>query len=422
MSRDPELDVLMERYAGTNGNAAATLADLEAVVSRWYQLRDPEPIHVALGAVVANQIPGDPLWLFLVAPPGSLKTEIIRALNGVDGVYPLSNLTAQTFASGYQTKGEQPSLLLKLDGKILTLKDFTTVLTMHRDKRGEILAQLREIYDGHYRKEFGNAKVVDWTGKLGLLAGVTPIIDTYHSVTQVLGERFLLYRLAAPDALAVARRSMRQQGHEPEMRREVREAVAAFLAARPRPGRLEIPEPIEDKLAALAVFTAKARSGVLWDHRGSDIEYVPEPEGPGRLAKQFATLVRGLAIVRRGGAVGETDYATVARVAHDSVPAYRAVMLDALVQAYGAAEPLTTPGVAAATGYPTASARRYLLELAVTKVVDREPGHPDRWRLSLLAVELLAAANSFASEVSEVRGSVKEKRVLPGLAWVTHQM
>jgi hypothetical protein len=296
------------------------------------------------------------------------------------------------------------NLLLKLDGKTLTLKDFTTVLTMHRDKRGEILAQLREIYDGHYRKEFGNAKVVDWTGKLGLVAGVTPIIDTYTSVTQVLGERFLLYRLAAPDALAVARRSMRQQGHEPEMRREVREAIAAFLAALPRPGRIEIPTPIEDRLAALAVFTAKARSGVLWDSRGNDIEYVPEPEGPGRLAKQFATLARGLAIVRRGEAVRDTDYATVARVAHDSVPAHRAVMLDQLVKVYGADEPLPTPDVAASTGYPTSTARRHLLELAAMKLVDREPGHPDRWQLSLLAAELLAAANPFSSDVSEVKG------------------
>src|SRR5438046_1578624 len=84
------------------------------------------------------------------------------------------------------------------------VKDFTTVLTLHRDKRGEILAQLREIYDGHYRKEFGNGKVVDWTGKIGLIAGVTPIIDTYHAVNQVLGERFVCFRIKSESGAAVA--------------------------------------------------------------------------------------------------------------------------------------------------------------------------------------------------------------------------
>src|SRR4029450_429760 len=99
-----------------------------------------------------------------------LKTEIIRSSNDVPVIYPLSNLTAQTFASGFQVRGkEQPSLLTRLDGRILTLKDFTTILTMHRDKRSEILAQLREIYDGAYRKEFGNGVVVDWAGKVGLI-------------------------------------------------------------------------------------------------------------------------------------------------------------------------------------------------------------------------------------------------------------
>jgi hypothetical protein len=391
-SRDPHLAVVLDRYAG-NGVGRVTLADVEAVFTRWYSLRDLEPIHVTLGAVMANQLDSDPLWLFLVAPPGSLKTEIIRALNGVTTVYPLSNLTAQTFASGYQTKGEEPSLLLKLDGKILTLKDFTTVLTMHRDKRGEILAQLREIYDGHYRKEFGNAKVVDWTGKLGLLAGVTPIIDTYHSVAQVLGERFILYRLAAPDERAVARRSMRQQGHETEMRREARDSVAAFLATR-APGTLPaIPEPVEDRLAALAVFTARARSGVIWDARGNDIEYVPEPEGPGRLAKQLATLARGVAIVRDHPTVDSADYATVARVARDTVPAARAVMLDQLVPRHGTWTP--TPEIATATGYPTSTTRRYLLELHAMKLADREPGSPglpDRWQLSAQAATLVADA------------------------------
>jgi hypothetical protein len=367
-----------------------TLADVESVVRKWLLLNDLEPLHVVLGAAAANQLDGDPMWLFVVAPPSGLKTEIIRALNGIDAVYPLSSLTPQTFASGFQSKGDEVSLLMKLDGKILTLKDFTTVLTMHRDKRAEILAQLREIYDGHYRKEFGNGKVVDWTGKMGLLAGVTPIVDTHYSVNQVLGERFLLYRFAPADEIRVAKRAMSQQGLESVMRQELRDVVAAFFCELV-PLRVPIADTILDRLAALAAFTARARSGVVWDLRG-EIEYVPEPEGPGRLAKQLATLARGLAVIRGMREVTEAEYVTVFRVAEDTVPAQRRAMLAPLLEAV---DPLDTTSLGERARYPTSTARRYLTELASMALVDRLPsgqGKADRWRLSELAGRLLDAA------------------------------
>lgn len=366
------------------------LAEVHEVYRKWLRLYDMEAVDVTLGAVAANMLDGDALWLFLVAPPSGLKTELIRSLAACDCVYPLSNLTAQTFASGYEGKGRDVSLLVKLDGKILTLKDFTTILTMHRDKRGEILAQLREIYDGHYRKEFGNGKVVDWTGKLGLIAGVTGIIDTQYVVSQVLGERFLLYRIPAAAELEVARSAMNQQGLEAVMRAELRETVAAFFAELV-PLRVPIAESTADRLAALAAFTARARSGVIWDWRG-EIEYVPEPEGPGRLAKQLATLARGLAVVRDSREVTEADYLTVYRVAEDTIPAQRRAMLVPLLDAE---EELETSHVAELARYPTSTARRYLHELAAMGLVDRLPGgqgRADRWWLSDLAIRLLDQA------------------------------
>ena len=89
---------------------------------------------------------------------------------------------------------------------------------------------------------------------------------------------------------------------------------------------MPIGDPILDRLAALASFTARARSGVVWDLRG-EVEYVPEPEGPGRLAKQLATFARGLAVIRGASEVTEADYLTVYRVAEDTVPAQRRAML-----------------------------------------------------------------------------------------------
>lgn len=245
----------------TTRREGLTLNTVKSVVEHFLLLPDGGlVIEILFAAVIANRLHGDPFWLFLVNPPSGVKTELIRALNDVDDIYPLSNLTAQTFASGYGSKKNKPSLLLRLDGQILTLKDFTTVLTMHRDKRGEILAQLREIYDGHYKKEFGNGKVVDWRGKLGLIAGVTQVIDTYSSVTQTLGERFACYRIKSEAGAAVALRAVTNQGNESEMRQALRGAVASFLSSVDVKQPMTLPSPLVTKIAHLATFCAKARS------------------------------------------------------------------------------------------------------------------------------------------------------------------
>jgi IclR helix-turn-helix domain len=378
------------------GVSMTRLRDVEKCFAKSYQLTDFEPLHVVLAVVAANQLEGDPVWLLLVAPPSSLKSEIIRALIKLPAVYPLSSLTAQTLASGYEGQnGREPSLLLKLREqrkRVLTLKDFTTVLTMHRDKRAEILSQLREVYDGQYRKEFGTGKVVDWNGKLGLIAGVTPVIDTQYTVTQLLGERFLLYRLVPDDPVSVAQRAIQQQGTESAFRNEIPEVVARFFQGLTFV-QVDIPEPIESRLAALAAFTARARSGVMWSPQG-EIEYIPAPEGPGRIAKQLATLAKGLAIVRETTIVTAADYLTLFRVAEDTAPAQRRTFIDCLVK-LDADGPQETKVIADATGYPSSTTRRYLRDLAAMGLVDRSSveKNRDQWALSDLAVNFLRDAS-----------------------------
>lgn len=208
-----------------------SLHDVKAAVDTW--LSDlASVVPVLLAVIMANLMDGDPLWLFLMAASGSGKTELLRALSLIPQVYALSNLMPQTLISGK----DGTSLLLKLDKKILVLKDFGTVLSMHRDSRQEILAQLREVYDGTYVKVFGTGKVVRWSGKVGFIAGVTPIIDLHHGVAQVLGERFVQFRLAPSNGVAVAQAAMRHQGREVAMRDELANAFAGFFEGRAVPG------------------------------------------------------------------------------------------------------------------------------------------------------------------------------------------
>src|SRR4051812_15597453 len=110
---------------------------------------------------------------------------------------------------GFERKSEPASLLLQIgDFGILAFKDLTTVLTMHREARAQIMGQLREVADGKTEKSFGNGLRIEWEGKLGFLAGVTPIIDEQHSFLAVMGERFVLYRMPEVPRRELARRSL----------------------------------------------------------------------------------------------------------------------------------------------------------------------------------------------------------------------
>src|SRR5204863_3437692 len=108
-------------------------------------------------------------------------------------------------------------------------KDLTTVLTMHREARSQIIGQLREVADGKTEKSFGNGLRVEWEGKLGLVAGVTPIIDEQHNFLAVMGERFILYRLPEVTRSELARRSLARRGRELELRERIRATAADFL-------------------------------------------------------------------------------------------------------------------------------------------------------------------------------------------------
>jgi hypothetical protein len=366
---------------------ATSLVRVEAIFAKWLLFSEWRALHAVLSAVAAHYAGGEGVWLFVVDSPGSGKTEMIRALNGLQTVYPLSSLTPQTFASGKPVKDadKDPSLLLRLPREcIVTLKDFTTLLTMHRDSRQEIMAQLRELADGSFVKEFGNGKTVAWEGRMCFIAGVTPVLDTHWAVNQTLGERFIQVRPTAADPLLVGQRSMANVGREEEMHEELRAVVTEFIGGLnyPQIGELTIPGDLTDCIAALSTFVVRARSAVFRDGYRHDIEYIPTPEGPARLARQLATLVRGRAILDGSACVTEEHFAELVHIGMDCIPQHRRQVVETLIEAE-----LTTTNVAAATGYPTASARRTLEDLAAVGVVTRHAARSegtgaDSWSLS----------------------------------------
>ena len=362
---------------------AISWAEMEGVVRKWLLLTDPHVLRVMLGVIVAHGWGGDPVWLLLVAPPGGVKTELLAATFSRPSIYPISELTARTFASGLDTGKGDPSLLARLDEEVLVLKDFTTLLESSHDERKAVLAQLREIYDGRFDKVWGNGKELHWRGRLGFLAGVTPIIDRHQAVLSVLGERFIQLRIQQPNRLEVAQAALDTVGREIEMREELSRAVAGCLAGFNDLPTPQVPRRVQTKVAQLADFTTRARSGVLRDGYRRELDYAPEPEAPTRFARQLLSLARGVAGTRRAAEVGEADEAVIQRVALDCIPSQRRIVLCALVQGE-ADEELSTSQVAGKSRYSTQTNRRALEDLQALGLVTMTKtgaGRSDRWSL-----------------------------------------
>ena len=80
------------------------LTETLCVFTKWLHLPDAMPVLAVLGTVAANQLPGDAVWLGIVAPPSSAKTEILNALRPLPDVYEAATLTPASLLSGTPKK------------------------------------------------------------------------------------------------------------------------------------------------------------------------------------------------------------------------------------------------------------------------------------------------------------------------------
>ncbi len=330
-------------------------------------------IDVALATKLANDIPGDPVFTVLVGPSSGAKTEIIRAFRDVPGMLSLGSLTPRTFASGFDP--ERASLLAQIptDTHTIAIKDLGVILAMSPNDRGELLQQLRDIFDGYFRRDWGTGKgALEWTGRLGLLAGATPAIEREFSTLAALGERFLFFRMRVGSRASQARRALEISGHEKSMREEIHSAIAGALAAIPS-GRVEeigLSAQPYDVIGAIADVLTHARTPVVRNRFDKTVEYLPALEAPARAAKELLKLGKALAALYGQKEIGSEELQVLAQIGADSIPSARARILALLLGQ--PSDAVVTAKVAGATlGLPTVTTSRLFEDLAVLGIVTR---------------------------------------------------
>jgi len=384
------LDLKNNRVASrVTETEGTTIEEARAVANKWLKLKNDTVVDVILACVIANKFKTDPLWMFLISAPSGAKTELLRALDSEKTeVKFLSKISEHTFVSGLNKK--DVDLLPRLSGKVLVLKDFTTILTTRRESRQEIFSQLREIYDGKYDQSWGSGKKdFHWEGKIGLIAGVTPEVEKYHSVHQLLGERFLYYRIEQYPEQKIGKKALRNIGSETTMRTELKAAFESFLCNLKGIdiSVINVSEEMENRIVDLACFTAAARTGVSRDRYTHIVEYTPESELPARLTKQLYQLGCALTTVRKELELGQEEYQVIRKVAIDCLPRQRWLVIKKLRSIGGG----SVKDISLATKCPYTTTKLVLEDLNALGLADVTPGGPDLWGLSGKALDYLKA-------------------------------
>jgi len=315
-----------------------TITELHATYKHWLHIEDTDLIDVTLATSLDRRIPGDPVWVMLVAPSGGLKSEVLASLLGLEWCMELDNLTSRSIISG-RTKSDKieaiTGLAKEADEKVVIFKDFTELLSKERTERGEIISQFRTWYDGTVARRYGSLdRIVKVKSTIGLIVGVTPAIDLYTATLGVLGERFVKLRYRQ-DREKSRKKAMETLGNEHDMRQELRNAVRHYVSNLKIPARADevpqIPPGIKQAISNLAELTALARTIVpkgLGDHGNVEVDI--QPEYSTRIVKQLLKLAQLLAIVRQSQ-VTTDELRTVARVAEDSCTPFRLQILKTML-------------------------------------------------------------------------------------------
>ena len=287
---------------------AMTMAQVEAVYARWLHDGDSVTTRVCHAVYVANMaLSGDPVWVFLVGGSGQGKTERLAPLSGLPHVELVSTLSGEAAllsATARKDRAEHAhgGLLKRIGDKgVLIIKDFTSILEMDRTARGQVLAALREVYDGRWDREVGaeGGQTLTWRGKCGVLAASTTSIDRAHAVMNDMGPRSLFVRLAPADPARIGGSALDHMGRETAMRDELAAATAGLLTH--LPGKPHDIAPVRTGLIGLAALVALARSPVHRDWSG-EVELVGDPEAPTRIIKQLGQLWRACGVLGLGRA------------------------------------------------------------------------------------------------------------------------
>jgi hypothetical protein len=291
-------------------------------------------LAVALAVCLSNEVPGEPLWFYLVAPPGGGKNVILMALQESHRTVFRSSLTPASLVSGFNVHPD-PSLLPHLNGRTAIFKDGTELLALHPDARKEAYGILRGAYDGRVTRSWGNGVKRDYKIHFNMLVGITPAIHGDNQAS--MGERFLKFNMSqnGVDERDKIRMAIKQITKEVKMEQDLIGVCRRFMLQDVDYVKLRpISTSYEERIISLSQLVSILRAQV--DRAGygrNDIQYRPVREVGSRVAKVLIKLARMLCYVYDVPCVTEFIYGIIKRIAIDTCTGYHVDIVRVMARA-----------------------------------------------------------------------------------------
>jgi hypothetical protein len=368
------------------------LDNFKKVCRKYLILHDDSYLDVIFGTVIANRLDSKPVWLYVVGPPSSGKTEILQAIQS-DSIIHVSRLGQYSLISFYVERdgdgkptGSDKSLLPMLDGKTMIIKDFTAMINERRETLMTVAGNLRDAYDGASSRSSGTG-YINIKSKFGLIAAVTNIIDRHRGILAELGERFLTYRCPEIEEDEATERCWRVSERPAASSKEAEMQAAAKAVLSQPLHKVVLSDSFRSRIIDTAQYVARARCEITRDRQNKEAE-IPTPEIATRLTRQLCDLATGIAIVKNRRYISHDVERIVHKVALDCLTLKRLRLLKVLYNAFP--NYLSSNKISTTMRYSKSAITRWLEDLHLLDLVERQDtpdpsnlvGVSVRWRIN----------------------------------------
>lgn len=330
-------------------------------------------LDILVAVTLSTKMSGDPIWLLIIGGSSSGKTELINAISKVNYITEVSEMTENTLLSSMANRnGKENSLLLRMGrNAMMTMKDYTSILSMRSEKRDLLISQLRQIYDGYISKKSGNGQSVEWKGKMTWIGAVTDVVYFEEGKSAGMGYRTINYVMPeVTDTVAIIKRASANNKDIEGKREVIQSAFKEFIEERVEDVEqniYDIPEDLDTDLTILADFVTHARTPVRRDFHGRVLSR-PKRELGMRVYRMLHNIAKCFMYLNPDHIITEKQERALYKLALDCVP-------DPIMQAIkgmGEFKSVTAKGLAQHTNMPTETARRWLEDLNVLGVCKRD--------------------------------------------------
>lgn len=323
-------------------------------------------------------------WGVLVGPPSSAKTESLLPFAGLshDLVCPVDDMTPKALNSGFRTPdGEDPSLLIRLNNKIMLWPEFGTMIGKDQKEAAAIMGLLRRAFDGQTVTASTGVGTKSLQSRFGFLGASTGVIDDFLIDTGGLGDRFVLFRMGRSlrtrkrtralglHVIDMARKSSKGI-HRDGLRKLVIRHFSKYQTRLTDYDPPEFPKTLQLQVIDLSDLVSRARA--IPKHRpGSPL--VTEENIP-RFLQQLINIATARILLDRRHSWTDDDLKFASRIAVDTIPLEGLRLLAFLARR---SKPATSAELARDCARSPERAQAVLRQYQATGLVEGLP--LDRW-------------------------------------------